>query len=905
MPFPLNPPTPCFFYFSLTSILLIVSHLGYITSIAVDDNNSTIIGAIIDANSRKGKEEITAIKIAVDKFNNNSKNHKLSLIFQNFTGELYRAALTAEELIKENKVQVIVGMDTWQQAALAAEIGNQAQVPVLSLAAAASARPSRQLGRSTLIQMGTNVSEQIRCIAAIVHSYHWRRVIAIYEDDAYGGNAEMLTLLSETLQGVGSEIEYHLPLPPISSLSDPRGAVHQELLKLLSTQSRVFIVLQSSLPMATQLFQEARRMDFMGKDSAWIITDSISSFLDSMDTSVISYMEGALGIKSYHSKSNRAFQEFSTQFQENFTSEYPEEDNAQPAIHALRAYDSIDVITRALERLAGDTNTPKMLLTNILLSDFSGLSGTINFSNSNSLPFIIINIVGKGYTELDFWTQDLDNPFIREGGDKNSGKNTTRILEGPVIWPGYLKRVPKGWEMPTVAKPLKIGIPANATFKNYVKVDEAQIEPEKKYTGFCIDIFREVIKILEQNYSLPYRFVPFFGTYDELVDCVHNKTYDAVVGDVTILATRSKKVEFTVPYAESGLVIVQATSEEPHKAWMFLKPFTWETWVVTGALLIYTMFIVWTIRSNITRVVIVAWLFVVFVLTSSYTASLSSMLTVQRLEPNVTDIEWLKATRSVVGCNGAAFMREFLENVFNFDGAHIKNISNQNQYHGEFQSGNISAAVPGLPHAKIFTSLFCKNYTAGQPLNRFGGLGFAFQKGSPLATDVSEAILTISEKRILKELEDKWFPRSAECSATTNDELSLQNFWALYLLCGATSTLCFILFFLRLLIDFKHHQASRSDANPSDESVWMKTVQLVHFFHNGQTEIPNGRLSNLSPHPTGDEWISPRWSTVSCFDTHGASGRLSSYSDYELKVSSSDVLEPPETSPSTVSIHNR
>ncbi|WJZ96469.1 hypothetical protein VitviT2T_015154 [Vitis vinifera] len=512
--------------------------------------------------------------------------------------------------------------------------------------------------------------------------------------------------------------------------------------------------------MATQLFQEARRMDFMGKDSAWIITDSISSFLDSMDTSFISYMEGALGIKSYYSKSNRPFQEFSAQFQKNFKSEYPEEDNAQPGIHALRAYDSIAVITRALERLADDTNTPKMLLKNILLSDFSGLSGTINFSNSNSLPFIIINIVGKGYRELDFWTQDLDNPFSREGGDKNSGRNTTRILEGPVIWPGYLKRVPKGWEMPTDPKPLKIGIPANGTFKNFVEVGEAQIEPEKKYTGFCIDIFHEVLKILEQNYSLPYEFHPVVGTYDELVDCVYNKTYDAVVGDVTILATRSKKVEFTVPYAESGLVIVQVTSEEPHKAWMFLKPFTRKMWVTTGALLVYTMFIVWameyqsnnpafrgpwrsqlgtalwftfsslffahreTIRSNITRVVIVVWLFVVFILTSSYTASLSSMLTVRRLDSNVMDIEWLKATRSVVGCNGASFVRKFLENVTKFEAADIKNISSQYQYPGEFHSGNISAAFLELPYAKIFTSQFCKNYTAGQPLNRFGGLGF-------------------------------------------------------------------------------------------------------------------------------------------------------------------------------------
>ena len=72
-----------------------------------------------------------------------------------------------------------------------------------------------------------------------------------------------------------------------------------------------------------------------------------------------------------------------------------------------------------------------------------------------------------------------------------------------------------------------------------------------------------------------------------------------MVGDVTILATRSKKVEFTLPYAESGLVIIQARPKEPHKAWMFLKPFTMDMWVVTGALLIYTMFIVWVLdRTN-------------------------------------------------------------------------------------------------------------------------------------------------------------------------------------------------------------------------------------------------------------------------------------------------------------------
>ncbi|RVW29670.1 Retrovirus-related Pol polyprotein from transposon TNT 1-94 [Vitis vinifera] len=479
--------------------------------------------------------------------------------------------------------------------------------------------------------------------------------------------------------------------------------------------------------------------------------------------------------------------EFSAQFQKNFKSENPDEDNGQPGIHALRAYDSIAVITRALERLASDdTNTPNMT-----------------------------------------W----DNPFSREGGDKNSSRNTPKVLDGPVIWPGYLNVSPRDGKCPLMPKPLKIGIPANTSSTS--------------------------VKNLEQNYSLPYDFYPVVGTYDELVDCVYNKTYDAVVGDVTILANRSKKVEFTQPYAESGLVMilqVSLGSRVPIQQSGIQRPMEESAWDSSLVHLLFSF------------------------LCSYYTASLSSMLTVQRIVPDVMDVEWLKSYQSVVGCDGDSF------------------------------SGNISAAFLELPYAKVFINQFCKNYTASETLNRFGGLGFAFQKGSPLAADVSEAILTISEEGILKALEDEWFPRSAECSTTETDELSLRSFWALYLLCGATSTLCFLLFFLRLLIDFKRHQASRSNANPNDESVWMKTVQLVHFFHSGQTEIPNERPSNLSPRLTGDEWSTPRWSTVSPSEAPEPPEAPESpeasppTATMNSRVSPSDEHEPPETPPPTATM---
>lgn len=66
---------------------------------------------------------------------------------------------------------------------------------------------------------------------------------------------------------------------------------------------------------------------------------------------------------------------------------------------------------------------------------------------------------------------------------------------------------------------------------------------------------------------------------------------------MTILADRTEYVEFTQPYAESGLsLIVPVKSEE--SAWMFMKPFTWEMWVVMGATLIYTMFILWLLEHS-------------------------------------------------------------------------------------------------------------------------------------------------------------------------------------------------------------------------------------------------------------------------------------------------------------------
>ncbi|KAI4306413.1 hypothetical protein L6164_029692 [Bauhinia variegata] len=851
------------------------------------------IGSIIDDNSRIGKEQKVAMEISAQIYNSTSKTHNLSLYFQNPTNEPLRTISLAEEMIKMQKVQAIIGMQTWQQALLVADIGNQAQVPIISFAAPAITPPLTTIRWPFLVRLAKNGTAYIKCITDIVHHYGWQRVIAIYEDDAYGGDYGVLALLSEALQDVSSTIEYHLALPPISSLPDPEGTVREELLKLMQTaQSRVFIVLQSSLEMTVQLFKEASLLGLVDRESAWIVPESISNLLDSVNSSATSYMEGALGIKTYYSENSSEYQDFESEFRKIFRDKYPEEDNRNPGLYALQAYDSIKIVTQAIERLTSQSSRKRTLLEEILSTNFLGLSGKIQFEGGQLLqnPILrIVNVVGKSYKELDFWTQQkgFNITLPTELGGENADGRVEEFA-GIVLWPGNSQKVPKGWNMPTKEKRMKIAVPGRTSFSKFVKVE--QRDNTTQVSGYCIEIFEKVIKLLE--YDLPYDYYPINGTYPDLVQLVYNKTYDAVVGDMTILAERLPYVDFTVPYTESGLsMIVPAKSEE--SAWMFTKPFTWQLWAVTGAILLYTMLILWYLErednpefhgdwrsqistalwftfsslffahrektySNLTRMVMVVWLFVVLILNSSYTASLSSMLTVQQLQPTITDIEWLKRNNMKIACDSDSFVWSYLEEVEKFNRENIINVSSEYNYVDEFRHNHIAAAFLELPYEKVFINTYCKGYSGSTPTTRFGGLSFMFQKGSPVTKDVSKAILRLAEQGELKKLEEKWLNPSQQCStSSTSDSLKLASFWLLYIISGATSTICFLLSVFRSLKTGQQRQNEAQEGNetPNEESFWKRVSDLAK-------QVYSRKLNNTSEAQVVTD-CSSRWDNIS------------------------------------------
>lgn len=146
---------------------------------------------------------------------------------------------------------------------MVADIGSRAQV--ISFSEPAIPPPLTSTHWPFLVRMANTIAEQIRCTAALGGAYNWRKVIMIYEDNANSVDTGNLSLLSENLQITGSEIDHRLVLPPFSYLTNPKQVVQEELEKLLRTESRVFITLQLSLPMAIHLFRKAKEIGHGGR----------------------------------------------------------------------------------------------------------------------------------------------------------------------------------------------------------------------------------------------------------------------------------------------------------------------------------------------------------------------------------------------------------------------------------------------------------------------------------------------------------------------------------------------------------------------------------------------------------------------------------------------------------------
>ena len=80
--------------------------------------------------------------------------------------------------------------------------------------------------------------------------------------------------------------------------------------------------------------------------------------------------------------------------------------------------------------------------------------------------------------------------------------------------------------------------------------------------------------------------------------CCNGQNFDVVVAGITMSANRSKSVDFTIPYIESGASAVVPIVDDD-SAWIFMRPLTMGLWLTIGAYFIFTGFVVWALEHRV------------------------------------------------------------------------------------------------------------------------------------------------------------------------------------------------------------------------------------------------------------------------------------------------------------------
>ena len=97
----------------------------------------------------------------------------------------------------------------------------------------------------------------------------------------------------------------------------------------------------------------------------------------------------------------------------------------------------------------------------------------------------------------------------------------------PVIWPGGVVEVPRGWVVPKNGRPLVIGVPNKIGYKEFVS-SSVDSEDRTSFHGFCIDVFQQALSNLP--YSLAFSFTKYGNgsstpSYDALVNKIVEKVH--------------------------------------------------------------------------------------------------------------------------------------------------------------------------------------------------------------------------------------------------------------------------------------------------------------------------------------------------------------------------------------------
>ncbi|KAL0662521.1 hypothetical protein Bca4012_099358 [Brassica carinata] len=731
----------------LISIVIFILLFSTIKSGVLADGEDGVyeevrVGLVADLGSIEGKILQTSLPLALSDIYhiNNRYRTRVSVSTRDSQGDPLLALAAGTDLLETEKVEAIVGAQSLQEAKLLSAVSEKAKVPVISPLVPVSLSLKEY---HHFIQLTHDSTSEAKGITKLIHDFDWKSIAFVYEDaDNW---REGLQILVDHFQDEGIHIHRIASFSNESSLGEEY--MMNQLRKLKSSRTAVFVVHMSEV-FVSSLFRCAEKLGMMEQGYAWILTARTMNHFHYTDGFAIRSMQGVIGFRSYIPLSEEV-ESFTSRLRKQMANDGTETKHSSNVIGAW-AHDIASILATAVEkiRLRASENVSLNLLETIRQSRFkclshgdyiqiSGhkfLSGTFEIVNS---PVRKANMVGTGERRIGLWSCDH---FY---GRRNVTASSANELE-TIIWPGGSGRIPSHRllaENTERKKLLRVLVTSNNRFPELVAVHYDPETGVNNASGFCIEFFSTCISPF--NYEL--EFIPYNrSNYDSLAYelSTQRDKYDAAVGDITITSNRSLYVEFTLPYTDMGIGVIERMKKR--EMWTFFDPLEKSLWLASGAFFILTGIVVWLVERDVNHE-----------FQGSWGHQLGIML-------------WGEAGKNVI---------KIPSHSLGFCGAYF-NCKLQ-------RKSNINKDLLLSMKYRISVSLL--------------DIIQMFQRGSGLAPNVSREIAKLRSSGVLKEIEKRWlrkldsFTKSPNTDSSENEDaskrLTIQELGGLFIIAGVAHAL--------------------------------------------------------------------------------------------------------------------
>ncbi|GJR85135.1 hypothetical protein Tco_0209146 [Tanacetum coccineum] len=127
------------------------------------------------------------------------------------------------------------------------------------------------------------------------------------------------------------------------------------------------------------------------------------------------------------------------------------------------------------------------------------------------------------------------------------------------------------------------------------------------------------------------------------------------------------------------------------------------------------------IRNKCSKVVLVMWLSMLFMVLQIFTATLSSWLTLDQLRPPLSKLEH-------VGYPGGSFVRELIIDKYNISATSLYALYTDEDFKNALSNGTVDVIFDELPYIDLFISKYGPEYMKFGPINQAPGIAFMKKK---------------------------------------------------------------------------------------------------------------------------------------------------------------------------------